>query len=108
MVMPNMVTCSMELNDSEHTALSGSSGRVVHSTAARRERLSRSTKNATVTSSSDTVEVSAAAKTMAAQQIRRVPVMENGELCGILSLCDISKNGYDAEVSQALCEISKP
>lgn len=53
-------------------------------------------------------EVSAAAKTMAAQQIRRVPVMENGELCGILSLCDISKNGYDAEVSAALCEISKP
>ncbi len=53
-------------------------------------------------------DIKAAAKTMAAQQIRRVPVMDGGRLCGMLSLCDISKNGFDAEVSNALCEISKP
>ncbi len=53
-------------------------------------------------------DVSDAAKTMAAQQIRRVPVVEGGNLCGMLSLGDISKNGCDAEVAQALCEISKP
>ncbi|MBE6788537.1 MAG: CBS domain-containing protein [Ruminococcaceae bacterium] len=53
-------------------------------------------------------DVSAAARSMAAQQVRRVPVVENGCLCGILSLGDISKNGCDAEVAQAMCEISKP
>jgi len=53
-------------------------------------------------------QVSEAAKTMAAQQVRRVPVVENGQLCGILSLGDISKNGCDTEVASAMCEISKP
>jgi len=53
-------------------------------------------------------QIDAAAKTMAAQQIRRVPVVDEGKLCGIISLGDISKNGFDTEVSQALCEISKP
>ena len=55
-----------------------------------------------------TQEVTSAAKTMAAQQIRRVPVMENGSLCGILSLSDIVRNGFDAEIADTLCEISKP
>lgn len=55
-----------------------------------------------------TQSVEEVAKTMAAQQVRRVPVVENNKLCGILSLCDISKNGCDSEVSKALCEISKP
>jgi len=53
-------------------------------------------------------DVKDAAKTMAAQQVRRVPVIENGSLCGILSIGDISKNGCDAEVAAAMCEISKP
>ncbi len=53
-------------------------------------------------------DVTDAAKTMAAQQVRRVPVMDGGNLCGMLSLGDISKNGCDAEVASALCEISKP
>ena len=55
-----------------------------------------------------TQKVNSAAKTMAAQQIRRVPVMENGSLCGILSISDIVRNGFDAEIANALCEISKP
>ena len=49
-----------------------------------------------------------AAKTMAAEQVRRVPVTENGCLCGILSIGDISKNSFDTEVARAMCEISKP
>ena len=53
-------------------------------------------------------DVSSAAKTMAAQQVRRVPVVEDGCLCGMLSMCDISKNGLDTEVAKAMCEISKP
>ena len=53
-------------------------------------------------------QVKDAVKTMSAGQVRRVPVVENGNLCGILSLADVSRNGYDAEISCALCEISKP
>jgi CBS domain-containing protein len=53
-------------------------------------------------------QVEEAAKTMAAQQVRRVPVTENGCLCGILSIGDISKNSFDTEVARAMCEISKP
>ncbi|MBQ8869185.1 MAG: CBS domain-containing protein [Oscillospiraceae bacterium] len=53
-------------------------------------------------------QVEEAAKTMAAQQVRRVPVTENGCLCGILSIGDISKNSFDTEVAKAMCEISKP
>lgn len=53
-------------------------------------------------------DVKEAAKTMAAQQVRRVPVMDGSCLCGMLSLGDISKNGCDVEVASALAEISKP
>ncbi len=53
-------------------------------------------------------QIEEAAKTMAAQQVRRVPVTENGCLCGILSIGDISKNSFDTEVAKAMCEISKP
>ncbi|MBQ9936807.1 MAG: CBS domain-containing protein [Oscillospiraceae bacterium] len=52
--------------------------------------------------------VDEALKTMSAQQIRRVPVLEQNKLCGMLSLGDISKSKSDVEVSKALCEISKP
>ena len=53
-------------------------------------------------------QIEEAAKTMAAQQVRRVPVTENGCLCGILSIGDISKNSFDTEVAKTMCEISKP
>ncbi len=53
-------------------------------------------------------QVEDAAKTMAAEQVRRVPVTENGCLCGILSIGDISKNSFDTEVAKTMCEISKP
>lgn len=46
---------------------------------------------------------------MSAHQIRRIPVVQNEKLIGMLSLGDISVNqDYDYEVSKALCDISMP
>ena len=53
------------------------------------------------------MEVSAAAHLMGRQQIRRLPVTENGRLCGMLSLGDLAameENVIDA--ADALNEIS--
>lgn len=59
----------------------------------------------TVTPDMDVEEVS---KIMAQQQIRRVPVVENNQLVGILSLGDIATDyRFDTEASEALTEISK-
>lgn len=52
-------------------------------------------------------EASAAAGLMGKRQIRRLPVVEDGKLCGMLSLGDLAKNpecGYDA--GDALSEIA--
>lgn len=52
-------------------------------------------------------ELAAAARMMGKQQIRRLPVVEQGRLCGMVSLGDIASNvdtGYDA--ADALSEIS--
>ncbi|MDR0288247.1 MAG: CBS domain-containing protein [Clostridiales bacterium] len=50
-----------------------------------------------------------AAMIMSDNQIRRIPVVEGKKLVGILSLGDLSTSGdCDTEVSDALCEISKP
>ena len=52
-------------------------------------------------------EVGAAAHLMGRQQVRRLPVVENGRLCGMLSLGDISHSEetvYDA--GDALTEIT--
>ena len=52
-------------------------------------------------------ESSLAAAMMGRQQIRRLPVVESGRLCGILSLGDLAGNpdsAYDA--SDALTEIT--
>ena len=53
------------------------------------------------------MEVSAAAHLMGRQQIRRLPVVENGKICGMLSLGDLANNAesnYDA--ADALGEIT--
>lgn len=53
------------------------------------------------------MDASAAARIMGAEQIRRLPVVENGRLCGMVSLADIAvrpETGYDA--GDALAEIS--
>ena len=53
------------------------------------------------------MEVSAAAHLMGSQQVRRLPVMENGKLCGMLSLGDLAnreETAYDA--ADALSDIT--
>ena len=53
------------------------------------------------------MDVGAAAHLMGVEQIRRLPVVENGRLCGMVSLADLavrSETGYDA--GDALAEIS--
>ena len=53
------------------------------------------------------MEASMAAGIMGREQIRRLPVMENGKLCGIVSLGDLAiKEGTKVEAGGALVEIS--
>lgn len=53
------------------------------------------------------MEASMAAGLMGREQIRRLPVMENGRLCGIVSLGDLAiKEGTKEEAGGALVEIS--
>jgi len=59
----------------------------------------------TVTPDMDVDEVT---RIMAQQQIRRVPVVENNQLVGILALGDMATDyRFDTEASEALTEISK-
>ena len=49
-----------------------------------------------------------ATRLMSAQQVRRLPVVEDGRLVGIVSLADLAKSRrLDMEAAQALCEISE-
>lgn len=53
------------------------------------------------------MEVSLAAGLMGKEQIRRLPVMENGKLCGMVSLGDLArKEESNVEAGDALAEIS--
>ena len=55
------------------------------------------------------MEVSTAAALMGSRQVRRLPVMENGKLCGMVSLGDLSlKEESNMEAGDALTEISAP
>ena len=50
----------------------------------------------------------AATRLMAQQQVRRLPVVEEGRLVGMISLADLARCGrFDMEAAQALCEISE-
>ena len=52
--------------------------------------------------------VEQAAKLMAGEQIRRLPVEENGKLVGMISLGDIAKiRNCTMEAGEALCDISE-
>lgn len=45
---------------------------------------------------------------MASKQVRRLPVMDNGKLVGILSLADVARSQrFDMEAAQALGKISE-
>lgn len=49
-----------------------------------------------------------ASRLMAAQQVRRLPVVEGGKVVGMLSLGDLaSSHRFDMEAAQALSEISE-
>ena len=53
------------------------------------------------------MEVAMAASLMGREQIRRLPVMENGRLCGMVSLGDLArKEESSIEAADALAEIS--
>ena len=52
-------------------------------------------------------EVGKAAKTMSADQVRRLPVLDAGRLVGMVTLCDMARNcNCDMEAGEALTEIS--
>ncbi|CAG7622681.1 CBS domain-containing protein [Paenibacillus allorhizosphaerae] len=52
--------------------------------------------------------VDEAAKVMAKEQIRRLPVVENGELVGIVSIGDLAvRDKFEDEAGEALSQISE-
>lgn len=54
-------------------------------------------------------DVQSISQKMSTQQIRRVPVVENQKLVGMVSLGDIATTGMtNVEASEALTEISRP
>lgn len=49
-----------------------------------------------------------ATRLMSLHQVRRLPVVENGKLVGVISLGDVARSGrFDMEAAQTLCEISE-
>ena len=49
-----------------------------------------------------------ATRLMSLHQVRRLPVVENGRLVGVISLGDVARSGrFDMEAAQALSEISE-
>ena len=53
-------------------------------------------------------EGEAALAQMAGCQVRRLPVVEEGKVVGVLSLADLARSRrYEAEAAQALCQISE-
>ena len=54
------------------------------------------------------MSIDEAARLMAQHQVRRLPVVENGALVGMLSLGDVSVEGDARQAGQALREISTP
>ena len=52
-------------------------------------------------------EVEQAARLMRGDQVRRLPVVSEGKLVGVLSLCDLARSpACDMEAAEALGEIS--
>ena len=63
---------------------------------------------APVTGSPD-MSVDEAARLMAQHQIRRLPVVENGRLVGVVSMGDLAvRQPFSDEAGQALSSISEP
>ena len=61
-----------------------------------------------MTTISPDTSVEEAAKMMAKNQIRRLPVVENGELVGIVAIGDLAVRGsFEDEAGEALSKISQ-
>lgn len=52
--------------------------------------------------------VSDAMNLMASEQVRRLPVVDNGKIIGMLSFADIAREKSGMEVAEAISEISMP
>lgn len=53
------------------------------------------------------MDLSEAAALMGAEQVRRLPVVENGKLCGMVSLGDLANRGQrTADTSEVLAQIT--
>lgn len=61
-----------------------------------------------VTTVSPDTDVSDVSSLMSRDRVRRLPVVENNKLVGIVALGDIATDGFSSEISSALSEISKP
>ncbi len=67
----------------------------------------RDVMTANVISARPDTDTAAAATLMGREQIRRLPVMENGKLCGMVSLGDLAlKEETSTDAADALTEIS--
>lgn len=63
----------------------------------------------TVITATPDMDVHRAADLMAQNQIRRLPVLENNRMVGIVSIGDLAvRNIYENEAGEALSSISKP
>ncbi len=72
------------------------------------DTVSRVMSNKVISVTPDT-DVHEAAKIMGENQIRRLPVVENGKLVGIVAIGDLAvRNIYEDEAGHALGEISTP
>ena len=62
-----------------------------------------------VTTATPEMDINDVSKIMAHNQIRRLPVVDNNRLVGMLALGDMaSSTRFDIEASEALSEISRP
>lgn len=69
----------------------------------------QSVMTADVVTGTPQMDIHEAANIMAERQIRRLPVIENGQVTGIVALGDLAtKNIYQNEAGQALSNISTP
>ena len=67
----------------------------------------RDVMTASVVSGKPDMDTVAAARLMGHQQVRRLPVLENGRLCGVISLCDLANREETAiDAAEALSVIS--
>ncbi|MCX7747211.1 MAG: CBS domain-containing protein [Clostridia bacterium] len=62
-----------------------------------------------VTTATGDMDINVVSDIMSKNQIRRLPVVENNKVIGIIALGDIATEPrYDTEASEALSEISRP